>query len=112
MCAKEVACEAPPCAVWGSAGSGSRQRRCVGAGRGVLWQDGRMLELGTVGGRGSLGLAINNRGQIIGSAGTRAGEDHAFLWEGGKMTDLGTLGGEWSVAYAINNRDQIVGTSG
>ena len=64
-----------------------------------LWQDGRMRDLGTLGGGASAAEAINEHGQVVGEADTRAtdwaGDDlhHAFLWQDGKMRDLGTLGG-------------------
>jgi probable HAF family extracellular repeat protein len=77
-----------------------------------------MHDLGTLGGPESRAVAINERGQVVGRAETKAKDEaghpisHAFLWEDGKMRDLGTLpGGLESFAYGINERGQIVGTS-
>jgi probable HAF family extracellular repeat protein len=72
-----------------------------------------MTDLGTLGGAGSVALAINERGQIVGSSTTMSGRTHAFLWQRGKMTDLGTLGAGYSDsgAVAIDDRGEIVGDS-
>ena len=70
-----------------------------------------MTDLGTLGGRGSQAVAINERGQIVGESETASGETHAFLWQHGTMTDLGTLGGSFSSAVAINEHGQVVGGS-
>jgi probable HAF family extracellular repeat protein len=55
-------------------------------------------------------LAINNAGQIAGSA-VFAGDaqPHAFLHSGGVMTDLGTLGWTYSVAVGLNDAGQVIG---
>jgi probable HAF family extracellular repeat protein len=79
-----------------------------------LWDQGRMRDLGTLGGGSSQAEAINERNHVVGWAETRKKEygepiEHAFLWEKGKMRDLGTLGGKASRAYDINERGQIVG---
>jgi probable HAF family extracellular repeat protein len=65
-----------------------------------------LIDLGTLGGPlGSEALGINARGQVVGYAGTAAGQTHAFLWEAGTgMQDLGA-----GVAQGINARGQIVG---
>jgi probable HAF family extracellular repeat protein len=80
-----------------------------------LWQDGKMISLGTLGGTmggtGSQGsIMINNRDQIIGTS-NLAGDQffHAFLWENGVMSDLRTLGGPTSTALWINEAGEIVG---
>ena len=44
-------------------------------------QAGTMRDLGTLpGGRGSSAAAIDDRGHIVGSSGTRSGRNHAVLW--------------------------------
>ncbi len=80
-----------------------------------VWQDGMMRDLGHLGWRASTGrdqceaVAINNRGQVVGSSYTASGSIHAFLWEDGLMQDLGTLGGPFSLAVDINDAGQVVG---
>lgn len=71
----------------------------------------RVIDLGTLGGKSSDAVAVNQRGDAVGESATRSGLSHAFLWRHGKMIDLGTLGGNTSVAIAVNNRDQVVGAS-
>lgn len=71
-----------------------------------------LSDLGTLGGDGSTAYAINDSGEIAGSAylaGNSAG--HAFLYSGAGLTDLGTLGGMSSVAFGINRTGQAVGSS-
>jgi probable HAF family extracellular repeat protein len=77
-----------------------------------VWQDGKMSDLGTLGGRDSGAEAINDHGQIIGTSLTpKPSRTHAFIWQNGKMTDLGTLGGRSSRPRAINEQGQVVGES-
>jgi probable HAF family extracellular repeat protein len=72
-------------------------------------------DLGTFGGPNSEAIAINERGQIVGTATTTATDErgnavgHAFLWTNGKLQDLGTLDGRNSEARDVNNRGQVVG---
>ena len=52
--------------------------------------DGKMHDLGTLGGDTSRPRAINELGQVVGSAETKEGTTHAFLWNG-SMHDLNDL---------------------
>ena len=97
--------------------------------RAVVWKDGQILDLGTLGGNESYANAINDHGQVVGFAlngtpdpfsmfdfgisGSAGGtQTRAFLWdEKNRMQDLGTLGGDDSEAVLINKQGQIAGFS-
>ncbi len=79
--------------------------------RAVLWREGKLVRLGTLGGLESAAYGVNDSGQVVGDSLTVEGLKHAFLWRECVMTDLGTLGGLTSSARAINNAEQIVGTA-
>jgi probable HAF family extracellular repeat protein len=75
-----------------------------------LWDDGKMVDLGTLGGTCGLSMALNNRGQVVGQS-NLAGDQtaHPFLWDKGTLSDLGTLGGTFGMALWINDAGEIVG---
>jgi probable HAF family extracellular repeat protein len=79
----------------------------------VLWSHGRMIDLGALADDVSLGLDINDAGQIVG--GSFFGmKEVAFLWQKGHMVDLNKLipkKPKWvlSVAFRINNQGEIIG---
>ena len=79
-----------------------------------IWQDGDLIELGTLPGfTGSVGFGINAAGEVVGGAFSCAFcAAHATHWVDGAITDLGVLSGwESSGARAINDVGQIVGAS-
>jgi probable HAF family extracellular repeat protein len=77
-----------------------------------LWENGRMIDLGTLGGTSGGLIDLNNRGQVLGVS-NLAGDQSAdmFLWDHGKLTDLTaqSSGGTLWLASAINDAGQIVG---
>jgi len=79
--------------------------------RAVLWDRGRITNLGTLGGTYSIATAISNQAHAAGFSADATGAVHAFLWAEGRMVDLGTLGGWYSSASATNDRGQIAGNS-
>jgi len=82
----------------------------------LLWEKGKMIELGNLGGGAANNMAfgVNNQGQAVGSS-DLAGDTtfHAFLWSlAAAMQDLGTLPGDFaSSASGLNDRGQVVGVS-
>lgn len=85
-----------------------------------LWENGKMTNLGTLGGSAGIGVCSNNRLQVIGRsslsghpAACSTGEPgcHAFLWQRGTMHDLGTLGGDNSEPIWINDAGEIAGSA-
>lgn len=89
----------------------------------LLWHEGRVIDLGNLGGQGwNTPMAINKHGDIVGFSdlpgdvknGVLTPNFHAFLWtkETGRMVDIGVLPGDnSSEALDINDRGQIVGIS-
>ena len=79
--------------------------------RAVLWENGRIKDLGTLlGSTSSRAYGINDCGQVVGWTLTNGNLRRAFLWEKGHMAAL--KGGAVSAATGINNRGQIIGVSG
>jgi probable HAF family extracellular repeat protein len=87
--------------------------------RALLWQDGAMQDLGTLGGNDAFAISVNGRGQIAGNSFTNSIPNaetgiptvHPFIWENGQMVDLGSLGGLFAVASKLNAKGQVAGTS-
>lgn len=94
--------------------------------RPVIWENGKVYELPTVGGdQHGAAFGINQNGQAVGGSGECSPFQattlvnlqplHALLWDTGTVTDLGNLGGSGhgsgNLALNINNLGQVVGIS-
>jgi probable HAF family extracellular repeat protein len=87
----------------------------------ILWDHGKMTDLGTLGGTFGFAQCANHRRQVIGDSSvgaipgacTAIGSPgcHAFFWENGIMTDLGSLGGDSSQAWWLNDAGVIAGSA-
>jgi probable HAF family extracellular repeat protein len=88
----------------------------------VFWQNGKITNLGTLGGYESASSMVNNRGQVAGFSSNAIPDPYAFfglgtqvrafLWdERNGMQDIGTLGGPDALSVFINDRGQIAGAS-
>ena len=97
----------------------------------VVWRNGAIRDLGTLGGSVSQAFAVNDWGQVVGVATNAvpdqyssglgpcttvncwpvATEQRAIWWDGGELQDLGTLGGNDAVANFVNWFGQIAGVS-
>jgi probable HAF family extracellular repeat protein len=81
----------------------------------VLWEDGKIINLGNLGENAwNTPVSLNNHGDVVGFANNTEGNAQAFLWrkEHGKMQALPFVGDDnSSVAYDVNENGQIVGIS-
>src|ERR1035438_3854662 len=69
-----------------------------------LWENGKMIDIGTLGGTCGFPSWINSHGQVVGYSDLVEDQvNHPFLWTNAKgMQDLGTLGGSYGTASMIN----------
>jgi probable HAF family extracellular repeat protein len=75
-----------------------------------LWQNGHMIDLGTLGGDYGNTSWLNDSGEVVGYS-SLAGDNtiHPFLWNGRRMIDLGTLGGENGFANWVSDSGDVAG---
>lgn len=84
----------------------------------VVWEDGAITGLGTLGGSWSTANAVNDAEPflVVGGATDRYGTIRAFVWDAGtnSMRDLHDVLGnpECSQAYDVNDRNIVVGMAG
>jgi len=87
--------------------------------RTIVWQNGEMQDIGTLGGPDALMSAANASGEIAGQSFTNSVVNAStgyptldpFLWANGHMRDLGGLGGHSGQANWLNDRGEVVGQS-
>ena len=95
--------------------------------RAFVWQNGSMLDLGTLGGNDASAMEVNEGGEVVGVSYTNTLPSdtvgvptiHPFLWKNGAMTDLGSLGGTVAVpgslllgaTRVLNDSGEVAGTS-
>jgi probable HAF family extracellular repeat protein len=76
-----------------------------------LWEKGKMVDVGTLGGTNGGPSWVNARGQMVGTS-DLAGDlsHHAFFWQrGGPIQDIPTFGGSNGNALQINDAGEIIG---
>lgn len=76
-----------------------------------LWECGRFIDLGTLGGPTAVPTGLNSWGEVIGRSFTDSMDQHGFIWRHGHLQDIGTLGGGFSSADAINDLGFVAGDS-
>ncbi|MBE1583941.1 hypothetical protein ACFPOI_34425 [Nonomuraea angiospora] len=68
-------------------------RSATGETRAIVWDDGEIIDVGTLGGPRGYASGIDEEGHVVGNSYTESEKSHAFLWYQGTMQDLGLFGG-------------------
>jgi probable HAF family extracellular repeat protein len=93
--------------------------------RAFFWQNGKMQDLGTLGGTDAVAYLVNDLGQVVGASYVNSELSKyepcaelgftlttaSFLWENEEMKNLGGFGGTCTVATDLNNQGTVVGIS-
>ena len=75
-----------------------------------LWQNGKMVDIGGLGGTWGVANFISSSGKVVGASDLYGDQtNHPFLWDRGSLRDLGTLGGANGNALWINDAGDVVG---
>ncbi|MGX4643867.1 HAF repeat-containing protein, partial [Massilia sp. SYSU DXS3249] len=62
-----------------------------------------LVDLGTLGGRSSEAVAINDKGEVLGNWTTTGGQQRGSLYAHGKQRDIGVIPGRFTTYTDINN---------
>jgi probable HAF family extracellular repeat protein len=81
-----------------------------GASGSFLWEKGKWIDIGSLGGNKSRGADIAPNGIVVGSSRTAAGDTRAFIWKRGVMTELPAPAFYETVAGVISRSGVIAGT--
>jgi probable HAF family extracellular repeat protein len=76
-----------------------------------LYKNKTAIDLGTFGGIGADGNAVNLSDQIAGIYQLNDGTIRGFFWQRKHWVDLGSLGGSFIYTYGINNSGVVTGQS-
>ena len=95
----------------GGAIAGRERLESTGFERPVLWQNGSLIDLGTLDGLEGYAQSINSTGRIAGYLyDTPRAASQAVLWyENGTIVELDALGSTVSYGRAINDSDHVAG---
>ena len=74
-----------------------------------LYSNGQITDIHNLGTFNSVGLAINNQGQVAGQYDAGGASERSFIFANGSMQDIGSLGGLSTRAQGMNASGTIVG---
>jgi len=78
----------------------------------VLWQNGVVHDLGTLGGPASVAFVINEKGDVVGISDAPHGKNYVFLYHAGKLAPLSSPHEKADFSpIGMNDFNQIIGTS-
>jgi probable HAF family extracellular repeat protein len=78
----------------------------------VLWENGTIKDLGTLGGVFGGVAGINNSGQVAGNSDLEGDQTAlGFFWNQGVLTPIPSLGGSFGFASSLNDSGAVVGFS-
>jgi len=77
----------------------------------VIYDNGNLYEIGTLGGTDSHPYDMNEQGEVVGVSQDSAGNFKAYSYSNNIMRQLDDLGGFWSSAFGMNDNGEIVGGS-
>lgn len=72
----------------------------------------KLIDLGTLGGSSSFGMAVNDAGAVVGCSEVAPDRLHAFIYRDGSIEDLGTASSSAagnSCAFAVNDAGEATG---